>query len=74
MKRLTFKPLALRWMAAVLAIASLNACAPLVLGSAAVGNPGPLVSHFSSAGIGALSCPLYLVPGGLDEAAIDRLS
>ena len=46
----------------------------LVLGSAASGNPGPLVSHFTSAGIGALSCPLYLVPGGLDDEAIDRLS
>ncbi len=46
----------------------------LVLGSSATGNPGPLVTHFTSAGIGALSCPLYLVPGGLDEAAIDRLS
>jgi nucleotide-binding universal stress UspA family protein len=46
----------------------------LVLGSAALGNPGPLVSHFTSAGIGALSCPLYLVPGSLDDAAIDRLS
>lgn len=46
----------------------------LVLGSAAVGNPGPLVSHFTSAGIGALPCPLYLVPGGLDEGEIDRLS
>lgn len=46
----------------------------LVLGSAAEGNPGPLVAHFSSAGVGALGCPLYIVPGGLDEDAIDRLS
>ncbi|MFM5932465.1 MAG: universal stress protein [Novosphingobium sp.] len=46
----------------------------LVLGSAASGVPGPLVSHFSSAGVGALTCPLYIVPGGLDEEAIDRLS
>jgi osmotically-inducible protein OsmY len=34
MKRLTLKPSALRWIAALLAVASLNACAPLVLGSA----------------------------------------
>lgn len=46
----------------------------LVLGSAAGGVPGPLVAHFSSAGIGALPCPLYIVPGGLDDDAIDRLS
>ena len=46
----------------------------LVLGTAASGAPGPLVSHFTGAGIGALSCPLYLVPGGLDDEAIDRLS
>lgn len=46
----------------------------LVLGAAATGAPGPLVSHFSSTGIGALSCPLYIVPGGLDDAAIDRLT
>jgi len=48
--------------------------AALVLGSAAEGHPGPLVSHFSSAGVGALACPLYIVPGGLLEADIDRLS
>ena len=46
----------------------------LVLGSSAGGQPGPLVAYFSSAGIGVLPCPLYIVPGGLDEAAIDRLS
>ena len=34
MKRLTLKPSALRWIAALMAVASLNACAPLVLGSA----------------------------------------
>lgn len=46
----------------------------LVLGSAASGVPGPLVAHFSSAGVGALRCPLYIVPGGLEDEAIDRLS
>ncbi len=48
--------------------------AALVLGAAGGGSPGPLVSHFSSTGIGGLSCPLYIVPGGLDEDALDRLS
>ncbi|WP_423143060.1 universal stress protein [Parablastomonas sp. CN1-191] len=44
----------------------------LVLGAESNG-PGPLVSHF--AGIsGQLPCPLYIVPGGLDEAAIADLS
>ncbi|HZV10576.1 MAG TPA: universal stress protein, partial [Novosphingobium sp.] len=48
--------------------------AALVLGSARDGAPGPLVTHFSSHGIGDLPCPLMIVPGGLAEADIDRLS
>jgi len=47
--------------------------AALVLGAAAEGNPGPLVTHFS-ARAGALPCPLFIVPGGLSEDEIDRLS
>ena len=47
--------------------------AALVLGAAAEGNPGPLVTHFSSCA-GQLPCPLFIVPGGLDEEAIDRIS
>lgn len=47
--------------------------AALVLGAAAEGNPGPLVTHFS-AGAGSLPCPLFIVPGGLSEEEIDRLS
>ncbi|MEJ6009048.1 universal stress protein [Novosphingobium aquae] len=46
----------------------------LVLGSAANGAPGPLVTYFSNVGVGVLPCPLYIVPGGLSEEAIDRLS
>ena len=46
--------------------------AALVL-AAAEGNPGPLVTHFSSMA-GTLPCPLFIVPGGLDEEAIDRIS
>ena len=47
--------------------------AALVLGAAAEGNPGPLVSHFSGRA-GGLPCPLFIVPGGLSEDEIDRLS
>jgi nucleotide-binding universal stress UspA family protein len=47
--------------------------AALVLGAAAEGAPGPLVSHFSSAA-GGLPCPLVIVPGGLAAEALDRLS
>jgi nucleotide-binding universal stress UspA family protein len=44
----------------------------LVLG-AAEGSPGPLVSHFAGTA-GTLPCPLIIVPGGLDDEMIDRLS
>ena len=47
--------------------------AALVLGAAAEGNPGPLISHFS-AHAGSLRCPLFIVPGGLGEERIDELS
>lgn len=47
--------------------------AALVLAAAPEGSPGPLVSYFSAAA-GSLPCPLFIVPGGLDEEAIDRLS
>jgi hypothetical protein len=48
--------------------------AALVLGAAASGPPGPLVTHFAGADAGALSVPLMVIPGALDMAAIDRLS
>ena len=48
--------------------------AALVLGACADGAPGPLVSHFAGAGLGALRCPLFIVPGGLSDDDIDRLS
>ncbi|TKD52988.1 universal stress protein [Sphingomonas baiyangensis] len=48
--------------------------AALVLGAAASGPPGPLVSHFAGADAGALPVPLMIVPGSLDRDAIDRLS
>jgi nucleotide-binding universal stress UspA family protein len=47
--------------------------AALVLGAAAEGAPGPLVTHFS-ANAGSLPCPLFLVPGSLTDEEIDALS
>jgi nucleotide-binding universal stress UspA family protein len=54
-------------------IAANPAIAALVLGAAADGPPGPMVTHFA-AEIGALTVPLMIVPGSLDRDAIDRLS
>ena len=47
--------------------------AALVLGAAKEGNPGPLVTFFSHVS-GTLSCPVFIVPGGLSDEDIDRLS
>jgi len=46
----------------------------LVLGASAEGGPGPLISHFAGAAAGSLPCPLVIVPGGLNDEALDRLS
>ncbi|WOK35629.1 universal stress protein [Sphingomonas sp. C3-2] len=48
--------------------------AALVLGAAATGAPGPLVSHFTGADAGKLPCPIMIIPGSLSGEAIDRLS
>ncbi|MEG3145731.1 universal stress protein [Sphingomonas sp. RT2P30] len=48
--------------------------AALVLGAAAIGAPGPLVSHFAGTDAGILKIPLMIIPGSLDRDAIDRLS
>ena len=40
----------------------------------AEGGPGPLVSHFAGAAAGSLPCPLIIVPAGLDDEALDRLT
>jgi hypothetical protein len=47
--------------------------AALVLAAAKDGGPGPLVTHFSTHA-GTLPCPLFIVPGGLSEEELDRLS
>jgi len=48
--------------------------AALVLGAAPEGGPGPLVTHFAGAVAGTLPCPVIVVPGRLDDEALDRLS
>ncbi len=48
--------------------------AALVLGAAAEGQPGPLVSHFASTEAGSLPCPIMVIPGSLGIEDIDRLS
>ena len=48
--------------------------AALVLGAAAEGGPGPLVSHFAGTVAGSLPCPVIIVPGGLPDETLDRLS
>ncbi|WP_296676324.1 universal stress protein [Novosphingobium sp.] len=44
----------------------------LVLGAAANGGPGPLVSHFTAMA-GQLPCPVYVIPGGLTDTDLERL-
>ena len=48
--------------------------AALVLASAASGAPGPLIGHFVGNDAASLAVPLMIVPGNLDNEAIDRLS
>ncbi len=48
--------------------------ASLVLGASADGAPGPLVQHFAGHNTGRLPCPVIVIPGGLDDERIDRLS
>lgn len=55
-------------------IAANRDIAALVLGAAALGAPGPMVAHFAGADAGSLPVPIMIVPGSLDQAAIDRLS
>ncbi len=37
-------------------------------------SPGPLVSHFTGKGLSKLSVPVFVVPGELDDEAIDRIA
>ncbi len=47
--------------------------AALVLGAAASGNPGPLVTHFAQ-GAGSLPCPVYIIPGSLSNPQVDAIA
>ena len=55
-------------------IAATPDLAALVLGAAASGPPGELVSHFAGTDAGALPVPVMIIPGSLTPEAIDRLS
>ena len=55
-------------------IAATPDVAALVLGAAASGAPGPLVSHFAGADAGSLSVPVMIIPGALSLEDIDRMS
>ncbi|MET0179712.1 MAG: universal stress protein [Novosphingobium sp.] len=46
----------------------------LVLGAAAEGSPGPLVTYFAASHPGKLPCPLMIVPGSIKDDELDRLS
>lgn len=46
----------------------------LVLGAACEDGPGPLIAHFTGAAAGSLPCPVFVVPGSLNDEDIDRLS
>ena len=46
----------------------------ILAGSANVNNPGPLVSYFAGKGMSRLRTPVIIVPGHLDEYAIDAIT
>ncbi|MEQ7873346.1 universal stress protein [Sphingomonas sp. ASV193] len=48
--------------------------AALVLGAAASGSPGPLVADFTGNDAGKLPCPVMVIPGGLSEDQLEKLS
>jgi len=47
--------------------------AALVLGAAPAGGPGPLVTYFSG-NAGQLPCPVYVIPGAMNDEDLERLS
>lgn len=46
----------------------------LVLAAAAKGRPGPLVDFFSGERAGSLPCMVMIVPGGISDSDLDRLT
>jgi nucleotide-binding universal stress UspA family protein len=51
-----------------------DSIAALVLASAATGHPGKLVGHFTGNDMGKFPCPIMVIPGGLSEEDLQRLS
>ena len=47
--------------------------AALVLGAAASGAPGALVTHFTGADAGALTVPIMIIPGSLTREQIGAI-
>lgn len=46
----------------------------LVLATATEGGPGPLVTALAGRQAGRLRCPVTIVPGGMDDAELDRVT
>ncbi|MGL6043849.1 MAG: universal stress protein [Sandaracinobacteroides sp.] len=46
----------------------------LVLAAAPKGRPGPLVDYFSGERAGTLPCMIMIVPGGISDSELDRLT
>jgi nucleotide-binding universal stress UspA family protein len=46
----------------------------LVLAAAARGKPGPLVDFFAGERAGSLPCMVMIVPGGISDSELDRLT
>jgi nucleotide-binding universal stress UspA family protein len=46
----------------------------LVLGAAAAGNPGPLVSNLCGHDAGKLPCPVMIIPGSITDERMEDLS
>lgn len=46
----------------------------LVLAAAPAGRPGPLIDFFAGERAGSLPCMVMIVPGGIDDAELDRLT
>lgn len=46
----------------------------LVLGAAAKGRPGPLIAHFAGEQAGHLPCIVMIIPGGISDEELERLT
>lgn len=46
----------------------------LVLGAGPAGDPGPLVDYFVREAVGALECPVFLIPGTMTFEQVDALA